>query len=226
MKKIQKRPLRVILVLLMLGTSPISVTYSFAEIDNNQDKKEQNYSQINEYLEKEDQKIILTEEVVNGKLQVRQYSLPEDTTDDDLQRGLSFDGKTSSWAYVNAKAYHSGIVLFDGKASKVGDNLWTISIIDSELREKQFDLESSEKYDRSHSTIQESGTYEEFDYRVVFSGKIAETEDQSIFAINLMNAGLKNMEMGQNVKNLQFSELTINVEKSIEPIKYSEIQYR
>ena len=33
-------------------------------------------------------------------------------------------GQTSGWAYVNYKAYNSGIVLFDGKASKVGDNLW------------------------------------------------------------------------------------------------------
>ena len=219
MKKIQKRSLGAILILLMLGTSPISITYSFAEIDPIQVKKEQNYSQIHEDL---DQKIILTEQIVDGKLEVRQYSLPKDATEEDLQRRLSFDGQTSNWVYVNSKAYHSGIVLFDGKVSKVGDNLWRISIIETDLREKHHDLEYAKKFDRTH----QSESFEELDYRVVFSGKIAETEDQSMFAINLMNAGLKNTEMGQNIKNIQFMEMAMNLEKSIQPIKNSEVQYR
>lgn len=51
---------------------------------------------------------ILTEKVVNGKLEVLQYSLPEDISKKDMQRMLSFDGETSGWAYVNYKAYQSG----------------------------------------------------------------------------------------------------------------------
>ena len=40
---------------------------------------------------------------------------------------LSLEGQISGWTYMNHKAYHSGIVLFDGKASRIGENLWEIS---------------------------------------------------------------------------------------------------
>ncbi len=112
MIKSHNRTIGVITILLMLGASPLSVTYSFADIENNQ---------------KERLGAILTEEVVNGKLEVRHYALPDDIPKEDMQRRLSFEGKTSSWAYVNYKAYHSGIILFDGKASKVGENHCGIS---------------------------------------------------------------------------------------------------
>ncbi len=64
-----------------------------------------------------------TEKVVDGKLQVHHCVLPENVSEIGLKRMLSFDGQMS-WAYVNYKAYQSGIVLFDGKASKMGENLW------------------------------------------------------------------------------------------------------
>ncbi len=61
MKKSHNKTIGVIAVFLMLGASPLSVTYSFADIQDNQ---------------KERIGVILTEEVVNGKLQVRHYTLP------------------------------------------------------------------------------------------------------------------------------------------------------
>ena len=92
----------------MLGASPLSVTYSFAENESNQ-------------VENREFRAILTEKVVDGKLQVRQYSLPEEFSEDDLKRILSFDGQIS-WAYVNYKMYQLGIILFHGKVSKIGEN--------------------------------------------------------------------------------------------------------
>ena len=179
MKKSHNRTIGVIAVFLMLGASPLSVTYSFADIQDNQKKR------IG---------VILTEEVVNGKLQVRHYALPDDITEDDIQRRLSIDGQTTSWAYVNYQAYHSGIVIFDGKASKVGENLWEIS---------------------TNDVMDKTISDENFSYRVVFSGKAVEIDEENVIAISFMNYSLKNPEMGQNIKFLQVGELTIKSEKSI-----------
>jgi hypothetical protein len=97
---------------------------------------------------------------VNGKLEVRQYVLPEEISEADLKRTLSFEGQMS-WAYVNFKAYQSGIVLFDGKASKMGENLCEISIQDD------YSLD------------------DELVYKVVFSGKIAETDEKMYLLFHL-----------------------------------------
>jgi len=200
MIKSHNRTIVVIAILLMLGASPLSVTYSFADIEDNQEER---------------LGAILTEKVVNGKLQVRHYALPDDTTEEDMQRMLSFEGQTSSWAYVNYKAYHSGIVLFDGKASKVGENLWEISTNGvSILGERQSDLESSGKSNDSHVVMYETVSDEDLSYRVVFSGKVSETDEENVIAMSFMNSGL-NPEIDQNIKFLQIGELTIKSEKSI-----------
>ena len=214
MKKPQKRTIGAIVVLLMLGASPISVTYSFADTGDNQEKKEA--SKTEKSSKKEKLRAILTEKIVDGKLQVKHYALPDDVSEKDMQRMLSFDGQTSGWVYVNSKAYQSGIILFDGKASKVGDTLWDISTKGVlTINERQLDLELSGKSNGSHVKLHGTASEEDLSYRVIFSGKIAETDQQNVYAISLMNSGLKNPEMGQNIKILQFGELTINSEKSI-----------
>jgi len=159
----------------MLGASPLSVTYSFAENESNQ-------------VENREFRAILTEKVVDGKLEVHQYSLPEEFSENDLKRILSSDGQIS-WAYINYKMYQSGIILFDGKVSKIGENLWEISIEDDSSKD--------------------------LGYNVVFSGKIAEMDRENVFAISFMNSIAKNPEMTQNVKLLQIEEFVINSEKSI-----------
>ena len=159
----------------MLGASPLSVTYSFAENESNQ-------------LENREFRAILTEKVVDGKLQVHQYSLPEEFSEEDLKRMLLSDGQIS-WAYVNYKMYQSGIILFDGKVSNIGENLWEISI--------------------------EDDSNKDLSYKIVFSGKIAETDEENGFAISFMNSIVKNPETAQNVKLLQIGESIINSEKSI-----------
>jgi hypothetical protein len=192
MKKSHNRSIGVIAILLMLGASPLSVTYSFADSEDNQE------AMFGE---------ILTEKIVNGKLEVQHYALPDDVTEEDMQRMVSFEGQTSSWAYVNYKAYHSGIILFDGKASKVGENLWEISTNGMiNLGERQFDLKLSGKSNGSHALMYETASDENLNYRVVFSGKVSETDEGNIIAISFMNSGLKNPEIG---------EQTIKSEKSI-----------
>ena len=84
MVKFQIRIIGAFAILLMLGASPLSVTYSFAENESNQVKNREF-------------RAILTEKVVDGKLQVNQYSLPEKFSEDDLKRKLSSDGQIS-WA--------------------------------------------------------------------------------------------------------------------------------
>ena len=42
--KTQKRSIKAIVILLMLATSPMSVNYSFAEIEGNQEEKDENLS--------------------------------------------------------------------------------------------------------------------------------------------------------------------------------------
>ncbi len=217
MIKSQNRTIGVIAILLMLGASPLSVTYSFADIEDDQeDKKRQNNPKAEKNIQKDRLGAILTEKVVNGKLEVRHYALPDDITEKDMQRVLSIESQTSGWAYVNYKAYHSGIVLFDGKASKVGENLWEISTNDViNLGEGQIDLELSGKSNGSHVVMHETTSDEDLSYRVVFSGKVVETDEENIVAIYFMNSGLKNPEMGQNVKFLHIGEMTIKSEKSI-----------
>lgn len=198
MLKSQNRTIGAIVILLMLGASPLSVTYSFADTEDNQGKKEQIEKNAENQFKKERLRAILTEKIVNGKLEVRHYALPDDISDKDMQRMLSFEGHTSGWAYVNAKAYNSGIILFDGKASKVGDNLWEISTNGVlTLGERQFDLELSGKSNGSHVVLHGVMSGEDLNYRVIFSGKMTETDEQNVFTISIMNSGLKNPEIGK-----------------------------
>ena len=202
MVKTQHRTIGVIAVLLMLTASPLSVTYAFADSEHNKPE-----------TKKEKLRAILTEKVVDGKLEVRHYMLPDDTSDKDMQRMLEFEGQTSGWAYVNAKAYNSGIILFDGKASKVGENMWRISTNGVlALGERQLDLELSGRSNGSHVILHGNASGEDLNYRVIFSGKISDTTEQDVYAISFMNSGLKAPEMGQNIKIFQFGEITISSE--------------
>ena len=203
MVKPQNRTIGVITVLLMLAASPISVNYAFADTKN-QDK--------NTLDQKEGLGVILTEKIVDGKLQMQRYVLPDDSTKEDLRRMLSSD--TSGWAYVNSNPYNAGIILFDGKATKVGKDLWEISsngVI--RLGENEFDLELSVKSNGSHVNLHGIASDEDLSYKVIFSGKVGETNDENIFVISFVNS--ENPEMGQNIKFSQIGE-PVNLEKLID----------
>ena len=117
---------------------------------------------------------------------------------------------------MNYKVYHSGIILFDGKASKVGENLWGISTNGMlNLVDGHFDLELSEKSNDSYTVMHEIASDEGLNYRIIFSGKIVEMDEENENVIFFMNFFQKNSEWGQNIKFLQIGGLNINSEKPI-----------
>ena len=218
MVKLHNKTIQVIVILLMLAASPLSVTYSFADLGDFQEgKNAQNSAKTTENIQKERLGAILTEKIVDGKLKVQHYELPDNVTPEDMQRMLSFEGETSSWAYVNTKAYHSGIILFDGKASKMGESFWKISTNSMlNLGERQFDLELNGKSYGSQEIMHETTLDADLNYRVIFSGKIVEIDEENIIAISFINSGIKNQDMGQNIKFLPIGESAINSEKLID----------
>ena len=108
---------------------------------------------------------------MNGKLQIQQYSLPDEFSDNDKQRMISFEEESSSWAYVNYNALHSGIVLYDGKASKIGENQLEIST--NLLEDSQSGLEIPEN--SQSETAEKELRYKELKDRLK---KLAEFEKE------------------------------------------------
>jgi hypothetical protein len=204
MEKFYTKTFRVVAILVMLSTAQLGVTYSNAESGENLELMEtQKDPKITNQSQKERLGVILTEKVVNGKLEVRQFALPEDTTEKDMNRILSLEG-TSGWSYVNYKAYHSGIVLFDGKVSKVGERYWKISVHGTlDLSKGALNLHLSGKSDYSPPEIKENSSIEDLDYRVIFSGKMEESDKENVFAIAFMNS-TQIPETSQNIELLQF----------------------
>ena len=206
MEKFKKKTIGVLGILLMLATAPLGVSYSYAdtamEIEQIENKDGEILSQS---LEKDQYDAILTEELVDGKLEVKQFALPENTSKEDLNRILSLDG-TSGWSYVNFKPYHSGIVLFDGKVSKDGEKYWKISVQGTmNLSKVEFDLQLKKE---SKMMEQQTGkSQEEYDYQVVFSGKMEESGEKNVFAVALMNS-TQNPDLVKNTKIPQFGSQT------------------
>ena len=99
----------------MLSTTPLSVTYAFADLNNYQDE-EKDTPDVPKNIKNSRLRIIFTEKLANGKLGVQHYALPDDFSGYSIQRISSFEDQTPDWAYVNYKILHSGIVIFDGKA--------------------------------------------------------------------------------------------------------------
>ena len=216
MEKFYNKTFRVVAILVMLSTAQLGVTYSNAESGENLELMEtQKDTKITNKSQKERLGVILTEKVVNGKLEVRQFALPEDTTEKDMNRILSLEG-TSGWSYVNYKAYDSGIVLFDGKVSKDGEKFWRISINGSmNLTKGESDLQSRGNLNNSSPGMGKNFSSEDLNYRVIFSGKMIESDKENIFAIASMNTS-QCPETSQNIKLLQFGNPTSDSVNSID----------
>ena len=213
MIKFQKRTILGIIILFILGASPLSITYSFGE--DYQIENEKDIQNPEKTLKKGRLSVILTEKIVNGRLEVQHYTVPEEITEDDKQRMPSFEGETSGWAYVNYKAYHAGITLFDGKATKVGENTWQSSTNDMlKIENDEFEPKISEKNDNSDQVMNGSALEEILSYKVIFSGKFTETEYENVLIASFIKSGL-NSETSQNIKLLQIGEMTNNSEKLI-----------
>ncbi len=217
MEKFHNKTIRVVAILLMLSTSPLAVTYSYAESKENLEPVGTLEEPKSTTIPPEERLgAILTEKVVNGKLEVKQFSLPEDTTKEDMNRILSLEG-TSGWSYVNSKIYHSGIVLFDGKASKAGENYWKISVNGTLNPFKgELDLELIEKSNAPNLGIIDNTSNGDFDYQVIFSGKVIESDEENVFTIAFMNSALKNPEISLDIKLLQFGNPTLDTVNSID----------
>ena len=198
----------------MLGTSQISVTYSYSgTIDNHENKESQSYFPLAKNAQNHRLGAILTENVVDGKLTVQKYALPDDFSEDDIQRRLALEDQASSWTYVNYRAYNSGIILFDGKASKSGENLWEISPYKMMNPVKdQFNDKTSENPTNFGSSSH--GVYSDtLTYKVVFSGKKTENSEENFFAVFFANSIQKNLDVDQNIR-FQVIEMVVNSEKS------------
>lgn len=205
MKKFHNKAFGII-VLAMLATAPLSMSYSFADDSSESKQKITKSTKSNQ----EGLRAILTEKVVDGKLQVKRFALPENLSENDMNRMISFKGETSGWAYVKQKAYQSGIILFDGKASKVGKNLWEISTRGTlQVQDKTFDLDLKGKSNGSRVVMQGTAQGGELVYKVVFSGKMVEAGSET-FAVIFTNSGLKNPESGHVIKIDQIGELTMD----------------
>lgn len=119
MVKYQSRTIGGIAILLMLGFPPLSVTYSFG--DSDQSKQIMNQKTLKVNKKRGLLRAILTEKMVNGKLEVRQYSPYLKI----LLRRICIewyhlmerhqDGHMSITRLTNQE-----FVLFDGKALKMG----------------------------------------------------------------------------------------------------------
>lgn len=205
MIKLRPRTIRGIIALLMLCASPISVTYSFADTEDRQ----------NELKNTESERLngILVEKMIDGNLKVRHYALPDEFSKKDIQKMLSFDEEIS-WAYVNYKAHHSGIVLFDGKASKINNELLDISTNGTlNLAKIQADLELSEKSDNFNTEIS-SAVSSDLSYKIIFSGKIGEPSEDNTFLVSYINSMLI-PEMA-HIKLPHIEDQAINSEKLID----------
>lgn len=187
MRKIFQKRSGGIIILFMLGISPLTVSYSYSEEIVPKSEK-------TEILDQKERKwkIILTEKVVDGKLELSQYTVSNDFSKNDMHEMLLSEGRTN-WTHTTHKAYQTGIVLFDGKASKIDEKLWKVS--SDEISNPSNELPKPDSSIILDKTIQN----EEFSYKVIFSGKMTESYMDSNFLISLMSFGLNDSEDGQNL---------------------------
>ena len=185
MTKYRNKTIDGIVVLLMLAASPLVMSDSHAyEEDKNGQK---NVKSPNNVQKENHLRTILTENVVDGKLEVKHYPVSSDVSTKDMQKILESEGNITSWAYVKYKAYQEGIVLFDGKMSKIGKNSWITSDNTSYPVEKEPNPDLGIKYHNSDVIEDDIFLNEDLRYRIIFSGKMAETDKDIIFAISLNN---------------------------------------
>ena len=199
----------------MLSASPLSVTYSFADIEDSQeDKIGKNSSKFPKIVQEERTRLIISEKIVNGKVEACQYTVPGDISNEHLQRMLSLYGQISDGIHVNHKGYHSGIVLFEGKASRIGENLWEILRHNLPYQEVLADKQINEKSSDSEIAMPETTLEKNLSYKAIFSGKVAELNKGNVLVSSFMNFDF-NPEMYQNIKFLQIDDLSMNSEKSV-----------
>ena len=209
MIKSQKRNLRTaICIIFMLAASPLTVTYVDADFTNENVEEPIKFStdKVKSKQEKKEVlKTILTEKAVDGKLLVHHFEVPEDGTPEEIRKILLSYRETRGWAYVKNKSYNAGIVLFDGKVIKVGERDLKLSSQGTIKRGKTLESDLSGRAYDSQIILHGNASNNDLRYRIVFSGKIAQIENEDSLAIAFIHAGLKNPEMGSPIKFFQMS---------------------
>ena len=198
------------MIIFMLAASPLTISQVQAE--NTDDSGMDSIKEIpkSAIAKKEKVRIILTERVIDGNLQVRYFEVPENFTDEQIRKALSFEGETLGWAFVNAKAYNAGIVLFNGKAIKVGENAWRMTSQGTiELEGRNLNLELSGKIRGQNVVLHGTASNDELTYKVIFSGKVAQAGEENTFAIAFVNAGLQDTDSGETIRLFQIGEIQV-----------------
>ena len=162
-----------IVVLLMLATSSLSATYSYAESNNTQENTSLGNQEV-ENCKKGGLRTILTEKIVDGKLEVQQYAIPNLVTKEEVRKTMQIENQTLNWTLV-CNTYNSGIVLFDGKTSKIKDNFW----IDSSDIRKFVSVEWTEQKDDVPVTQKEIG--QDYNYQIIFTADTDEFQENEFF---------------------------------------------
>ena len=195
-------------VIFMLAASPLAVTFAQAEVTDSDTDNE--VSKSVKMTRNDKVKAVLAEKIIDGKLQVRQFDVAADASPDEIRKALMFEGKTTGWAYVSGKAYNSGIILFDGKAIKIGERSWDLSTKgEMEVAGRTLDLDLKGKSHGQRVILHGTATNDDLEYRIVLSGKVAQSGEEDIFAIAFVHAGLKNPESGPNIKLLHLGQITV-----------------
>ena len=177
------------MVLLMLATSSLSATYSFGEPSNAQESTSIENQEM-ENCKKSGLGTILTEKIVDGKLEIQHYTLPNIVTKEEVRRTMVIDNQTLNWTYV-CNTYNSGIVLFDGKASKLRDNFWRES---SEIA-KYMPVEWKEQ--KNDVQIAQKEVVQDYNYQIIFSVNTDEVQENELF----MTLSLELIPEFQNYEN-------------------------
>ena len=167
-----------VVVLLMLATSSLSATYSFAESSNTHENT------LLENQEMENCKrgglgIILTEKIVDGKLEIQQYAIPNLVTKEEIRKIMQVENKTLNWTLV-CNTYNSGIVLFDGKASNVRDNFWRDSLEIGKIVPVEW------KELKGETMVTQKETVQDYNYQIIFTANTDEfQENEFMMTLNL-----------------------------------------
>ena len=227
MVKSHNQRLRAVIgIMFMLATSPLSVNYVHADdIVSKTELSEDFAKELSKSDRKDRMRSILTEQIVDGKLRVRHFEVSQDATSEDIREIVSFEGKTTGWALVKGKAYSSGIVLYDGKIIRIDDQNWRVTTQGSlEVGGRNLELDLSGCVHDSNVILHGTATNDDLEFRVIFSGKIAETDSDGVYALAFTHVGLKSTENGPSVKLYQIGNITLqneNLDSQNSSIRYS-----
>ncbi|MFQ5439974.1 MAG: hypothetical protein ACE5DL_00775 [Nitrosopumilaceae archaeon] len=197
MRNYRKNTFRVVAILLMLSTAPLTVTYSYADSGErrNLERTEKDLKLVDN-PQKERLQTFFTKDL-DEKFELSEFDFQKDNIDDNMNRIL-FRG-----TYADYKGYQTGIVLFDGKSSKDGAKYWTISVNGSlNLVKGELNLEVIGKSNNSKTDMTENLPKKDLDYRIIFSGNMTESDEKNQFIIAFLNSTLENSEKSPNLQIL------------------------